>query len=758
MSAVQERERRVTAGQRISFLAGQELENDETFWTHDTWQEDSESFHSSDVDTSADEDVFDSDFDVSENENEELAIEEQIGAATEREIEQEERNNQNKKKNHAYSEVQSKKKPGVKQSFGGNKVAKVGGGVGRRWPGSVNGKRIVGDGLNAGIVLNVPIQYQKNYVPPTTATSTTATTTPSTLPQHHEQQSTNTTQSSPIPIPSIDNTQQPTIDATLSSVVPDNYNVSIPPVANTELHSTTPLLPTTTTSIPITTIDKRKKVTTGPTLAATRIRRSSYENKNVTMVIGNVRSRKSMTSIDQHQHQQPPQKVSPRKTPGQSQQQQSTTTILKRGKQLFSQEELLLEAVQNTEPENERWILGQKRNQDMKDTIETLLRNNTNSYDKNTKLIEKFISRRGYYNTITFPDMDHIPDILQRNVVSLSQHQQHPQTTTCIITGQVARYRDPKTGYGYYDSIAFRELRRRYEAKELLPLKADTTYTRKTQNGSNVNHQSPSQHHILLPPNEMENDSFVTTNEFTSTKLKSKRRSKAISNEPKTKKRKSTNKVNGRKRNNGEEMSNETESIDQNDLQSRPSNNNDNTNTIQENSLTTINGDDCLETNVEPSTPTPITSKVSDLEVVHRYKHNNHNNSSVMMPTTYSKHHPTCATTTEMVNVSSPTSPGDRKSPRTPKPSVKMLQQLMTLSSPTTLPYVLDRVPSSSSSPPAAIQVKEQIISSNNQSNIDVKTSPPILPDVPVTAKAITTISHEQNHLETTSNNANKQS
>jgi hypothetical protein len=437
MSAVMERERRVTAGKRMTFLAGQELENDEAFWTHDTWQEDNESFHSSDAASSAEEDVFDSDFDASENEEDDIANEEMIGAAMERDIQQEERDHISKKRNSAYTETSHKV---------GSKMKPFGG---RRSMSGPNGKRVVGDGLNAGIVLNVPPQYQSNFTSRPTITMQKLT----------PQQSVST--------PSATVQRESTVSITTN--IPDPKLLIDHPIDTTATIDTIPpnKSPEKTVSWPDTIISiplhpsstKKEKKVSGPTLAATRIRRTSNENKNSSP--NNYRSRKSIKPNESKNTEKSPQ-----------QQQQQTSNGLKRGKQTFTQEELLLEAVQVTEPENERWILGQKRNQAMKDDIEIQLRNNQSS-DKNTKVIEKFVSRRGYFNTITFPDMDHIPYVLQRrHPISPNVEHQLQQTPVCIITGKPAKFRDPKTGYGYYDIEAFRELRRRYEAHELPVCKA----------------------------------------------------------------------------------------------------------------------------------------------------------------------------------------------------------------------------------------------------------------------------------------------
>jgi len=73
LSAVVERSRRLTAGKRMSSLVGEALDNDETFWNHETWAEDgedAESFRESDEDSDVRKDEFDSDFNDSETDNE----------------------------------------------------------------------------------------------------------------------------------------------------------------------------------------------------------------------------------------------------------------------------------------------------------------------------------------------------------------------------------------------------------------------------------------------------------------------------------------------------------------------------------------------------------------------------------------------------------------------------------------------------------------------------------------------------------------
>jgi hypothetical protein len=99
MSALVERERRATAGKRMTSLVGEAQQQDDEFWAHDTWQEDSDSYHSSSEEEQKDE--FDSDFDESESDNEKEEMEQ--GASEERQLQIEIRNQ--KKRSSAYMET-----------------------------------------------------------------------------------------------------------------------------------------------------------------------------------------------------------------------------------------------------------------------------------------------------------------------------------------------------------------------------------------------------------------------------------------------------------------------------------------------------------------------------------------------------------------------------------------------------------------------------------------------------------------------------
>ena len=72
-AAVLEREKRVTAGKRMSSLVGKAAEEDDEFWSkHETSiDQDDGSFHESDEEEANRVDVFDSDFNDSESEEDE---------------------------------------------------------------------------------------------------------------------------------------------------------------------------------------------------------------------------------------------------------------------------------------------------------------------------------------------------------------------------------------------------------------------------------------------------------------------------------------------------------------------------------------------------------------------------------------------------------------------------------------------------------------------------------------------------------------
>jgi len=135
-------------------------------------------------------------------------------------------------------------------------------------------------------------------------------------------------------------------------------------------------------------------------------------------------------------------------------------------KRKFTQEELLVEAAVDTEPQNERWILGRKRVQALSEEKKRI-----ECVKKDSRVALKYHSRKGCFNTITFTDMDFLPSLVKNNVVKKSC------VEYCIITGKKARYRDSLTGKGYHDKEAFKELRRRHKNGDSLCGKKKATDT-----------------------------------------------------------------------------------------------------------------------------------------------------------------------------------------------------------------------------------------------------------------------------------------
>jgi YL1 nuclear protein C-terminal domain len=188
-----------------------------------------------------------------------------------------------------------------------------------------------------------------------------------------------------------------------------------------------------------------------------------------------------------------------------------------------------MEAIHETEPENKRWLYARKRVQDQseKDANANALRDRQRG-----KVIQKFHSRRGCLTTLTFPEMDYVPEILTRRPQQHPPHQQHQQqqqqqlpqqevdpqsqgqsdntqqdaqqsydqsaqpqsrAVRCVITGKPAKYRDPLTKQPYFDSAAFKELRRRHSAG--LPIKTASnkpkaSATKSTSSGLTANDRS----------------------------------------------------------------------------------------------------------------------------------------------------------------------------------------------------------------------------------------------------------------------------
>ena len=360
MSVVRQRERRATAGKRMTSLVGMALEKDQAFWGHDTWEEQdsgNDSFRESDEDSNLGRDEFDSDFDMSESDHE---VEDQAaGDKEERDLLRDER----KKRALAKPQID---------------VAKSGRALMGKKKGKPSTKRVVGAGMNAGLVLNVP---------------------------------------------GVGGAQQQQLAAAPSQLVASKA-LKTDSSRNRTLATTRP------------------RRASGLSIYSSRFRAARSDARGV---VGGGGASLADDSTK-------------RKSALANGSGGGGGTKTKKKRQRYSQEELLLEAVQDTEPSNDRWLLARKRNQDLSDKDKE-----TPGREIRGKIIERYSSRRGYLNTLTFPEMDHVPAILARQ-----EKPRQATRTICVVTGNRARYRDPRTGRGYFDAAAFRELRRRHEAKEPL--------------------------------------------------------------------------------------------------------------------------------------------------------------------------------------------------------------------------------------------------------------------------------------------------
>lgn len=460
-SAVLERSRRATAGKRLASLIGQAAEDDDAFWSHKIWSEgrggfssrkekddnssggsgsgessdesDGEgSYHASDEDSAAAVDQFDSDFDESESSSDEEDAEAEL-LAQER---------KDKKAAHVAATGAGRQKPV---------------GKGR---GAVKAKRVLGEGWNAGLVLNWfpagngvagsgPVSSAAPLVPVSSAQSAgVPSAQPTARPLISAVKSAAAATTTTIqPIPSSFGCQTSILDRKLPAA----------PMPLNQATVQTNSIPSQPTALP-------KPITARP---------ESPSRKR------NLRAGTLSKTIATAQQSEISDKVT---------KQRSTVAkeSAKQGKRHFTQEEMILEALKETEVENNKWILGRKRKKEM--AQEEVKQNNSVG---SGNVVERFYSRRGGSNVISFMDMERLPDILtrqhhmqstttSRRCVSPKRKRSNSEgskasetspsrvTAKCVITGKEAIYRDPKTMLGYHDLEAFKELRRRADAG-LLP-------------------------------------------------------------------------------------------------------------------------------------------------------------------------------------------------------------------------------------------------------------------------------------------------
>ena len=149
-----------------------------------------------------------------------------------------------------------------------------------------------------------------------------------------------------------------------------------------------------------------------------------------------------------------------------------------------TQEEMLLEAVHTTELENAKWLHTRQRLAAQDATKINVAAKGLKT--NNSGVILKLHSKRGCYNTITFSELDRIPDQWKALMASkTSKPIQPPENAPklCFITQQPAKYRDPKTKLYYSNLDAYLELKRRYDAGTLFS-STDKSLLKKSSNKS----------------------------------------------------------------------------------------------------------------------------------------------------------------------------------------------------------------------------------------------------------------------------------
>ena len=459
------RERRKNAGKRMAILGKKMEEEDDAFWSHETWadEEDSgnESFHESDEDSALRKDVFDSDFNDSESDNEDDEV--AAGEAEEREMRKSERRKRSQNStNKGYKNPDSNL-----PTLGGHK---------RRRGFAGGSKRAIGEGFNAGIVLNLPpesfdsLSYSTSISEKRIALQQLAFAQTLTLTQTQTQQST-----------SLQSTTAAATD-TKSSSTPHNNNLVEQPIL-----PPMPLAPSTTSSS--IKAKAKAKAKTIP-ISARKLTRSSkaslrerQSTQGVRKLRGNVKapSRLAPTRLGDVSTTLTacaPTPTSARKASSSNSSDTTSRVSTAAKRKRFAQEELLLEAVLETEPENQRWLHGRKRIQDQYNRDKGPNAGGLRDKYRGKKIIQKFHSRRGCLITLTFPEMDSVPEILTRRqqrrpVLSeqpssssskeILQQQQQQLLSHCVITGKRGKYKDPLTNYPYHDLAAFKELRRRHK-------------------------------------------------------------------------------------------------------------------------------------------------------------------------------------------------------------------------------------------------------------------------------------------------------
>lgn len=498
------RDRRVTAGKRMTALVGKAQEEDELFWGNDTWASDlgeaseDESYNVEEEAEINRIDVFDSDFNDSEEEEDDEssdAVEQQIrqqekqatsmaaGAAKHRGGAPKKATTKAQPPGEIYNKIAEYFHPAVAEaariqykSLAAAAAAAVAAGhpqpplaaaarsstssaarslIIKKKSKEKQKKSVMGTGWNAGIVLNLP-----NSAEILSNALQTLIDMQNDVEEKERQQQLIKKQH---PLEELSEEQHRTRgDDGLHDSVQSEAMQSVCSIADTKTVCTDrqepahPSLPINALSPP-----PEKGYETKP--AATADRLSPSTNKT----LRNLRAK----TLDRTFHTVRTQAKRSAKSPS------AVSTTAQPDKQksdkkhVPTQEEMLIEAANETEPENERWLLARQRfaaaggsNNVNKVNINKKISSVNNN--NNNQVIQRFHSRRGCYNTITFPEMDLIPEFWKKFERRTNNRGKTPENITkirtCIITGLPAKYCDPKTGFPYANVDAYQEIKRLY--------------------------------------------------------------------------------------------------------------------------------------------------------------------------------------------------------------------------------------------------------------------------------------------------------
>lgn len=447
MAAVLERSRRATAGKRLATLVGEAADEDDTFWSHAIWSEGRGGFSSGktgerngeDEDGGEASDGESSDGSLTDGEGSYRASDEDPEAAVDLfDSDFNESESDSEEEMDVEGELLREEKR-EKRAVHDAKVPKHGrrGGPGRGNRGAIKAKRVLGEGWNTGLVLNWFANGEGGRSSSALATSSSVAaggfvnsasvaTQPASVSSH-------------VPTSMPTSTMKP---ASTQSMAVSSHTLTTQPAPNQSV--------SIANSIPIAPSNSTKPINNSRTQDQQRKR--------------NLRAVTLSKTIDTVQQSEENEKLTAKRS-------QMAKATLNKGKRAYTQEEMILESIQSTEVMNNKWIFGRKRRKEATDE------DTTKTSIESGNVVERFYSRRGGCNVMSFMDMERLPDILTRPANGgKRKHAIESVAKVCAVTGKEARYRDPRTMLGYYDLKAFKELRRRADAGLLNKSKARSRF------------------------------------------------------------------------------------------------------------------------------------------------------------------------------------------------------------------------------------------------------------------------------------------